>query len=436
MMRRPKENKMSKLAKLAKKGAVKRVQTWFWNRPPTEIENISVNNADIILVTFPVTLQDWVHRQRASGIKVLPYVSFYKTPELAKLQEEKERFDWGNPSRQECIQNPFWRAVATDNHPEWRARDEKGDIRQPFGHYDAGWSMSTPLVKSYRDACLQGIEALMKSGCDGIFLDNFFLQGNPAHHGLGSGAEVDQAIRSLTIEAAEIIHNYKPNAILCTNGSDDVIKHDKEMKSVIDFYASESMIFSWAWDLSFLYTGWPAQWAHYQSHAWHAGEGPQPVVIPYLGFSGRALREDAYTVMAAAWILGMAFSDGGTAANLSGVAGFAKRHKSFQGGAQTALLFQADNEHDKWLEDFYRLDLGEPIGEGQEIQACLLRHFEKGVCLFNPTPELKQITVKNWSGTTAYEHACGVNVDVRSGEVPVWLPPLTGRVLTHGKNNE
>ena len=400
---------------------MKRIQLWYCKRPPSQQEGILFERAEAVVVGYPKTLDGWVREIRSRGVKVLPYISAYKAPEMSAVLETK---DWqaGSPARSECAINPFWRAVATDDHPEWIARDEQGRARRPFEseEYSPGWNETSPLVPSYREACVRGLQDLLADGYDGVFLDNIKISGRPPHAGLGSAEDVARAMRSLALELGNLT---KPGVFMI-NG-----KPDAAVAPVADLYCLESFLFSWAWDLSaFWAEEWQAQWESYRSLAWKPGDGPQPVALGYLGFSGRSLREDAYALMACAWILGMAVCDAGTALDPAWMADFAGKNR-FQGGQDTALRFQARTSDGNWLEDFYRLDLGDPQADAVEQEGCLVRRFDRGVCIFNPTRRLVRLGLPEWGGR-AYEHACGVEVEAKGGIAPVYVPPFCGRILT------
>ena len=400
---------------------MKRVQLWDLKRPPTDREQIIFERADAVIVGYPKTLDGWVREIRTRGIKVLPYISAYKAPDMSAALETD---DWqsGSPARSECAINPFWQAVATDDHPEWIARDEQGKARRPFEseEYSPGWNETSPLVPSYREACLRGVQDLLADGYDGVFLDNVKITGRPPHAGLGSSEDVARAMRSLVLDLGNLT---KPK-IFMKNG-----KPDAAVAPIVDLYCLESFLFSWAWDLSsFCGEKWQKAWEAHRACAWQPGAGPQPVALGYLGFSGRSLREDAYALMSCAWILGMAVSDAGTALDPAWMADFAGKNR-FQGGQSTALRFQARGSDGRWLTEFYRLDLGDPAGNAIEQEGCLVRRFDRGVCIFNPTDRLDRLGLPGWSGR-AYEYACGVEVEAKGGIVSVYVPPFCGRILT------
>ena len=399
---------------------MKRVQFWYYKRPPGPHEDILFERADAVVVSYPTTLSVWVRELRNRGIKVLPYISAYKAPDMGAVLETE---DWqsGSPARSECAINPFWRAVATDGHPEWIARDERAKARRPFEsqQYSPGWNETSPLVPSYREACARGVRDLLADGHDGVFLDNVKIDGRPPHAGLGSPQDVALAMRSLALELGKTT---KP-AIFMING-----KLDAETAPAVDLYCLESFLFSWAWDLSsFWAEDWQEKWEAHRAISWQSGGGPQPVALGYLGFSGRSLREDAYALAACGWILGMAMSDAGTALDPTMVAEFAGKNR-FQGGQSSALVFRAGPADGSWLEEFYRFDPGDPRRDAIEQEGCMVRRFDHGTCIFNPTDKLARLVLSGWSGR-ARELACGVEIEPTNGSVPVHVAPFSGRVL-------
>jgi len=402
------------------------IQLWYLNREPEGDENLLFEKVDAVIVGYPKTLDVWVRGLQARGIKVLPYISFYKAPRVARVPESMG-WEGGSPAKSECLINPFWKAVATDDHPEWIGRDENGNARRPFENekYLQGWDQTCPLAASYREACIRGLQELMEDGYDGIFLDNVHISDRLPHVGQGSGEEVGNAATSLVIEAARLVHAMDPELLFAANG--EIVS---DIEPVVDLITLESFFFSCAWDLSIFLPeickpgleNWQAHFektlARYSSQPWRPGVGAQPVAIVYLGFSGRSLREDAFTFLAIARILGMAACDAGSALN-SGT------WKHFQ---SRDVFFRARSETAKWVRDFYRLDLGEPRSDVLHQENCLIRYFDRGACVFNPTDKVVRVSLEGWSGN-GYEIACDVDIAINDGIIPVWLPPFCGRIV-------
>ena len=405
---------------------MKWVQLWYLNRLPEGEEHMLFERAEAVIVGYPKTLDPWVRELRKRGVKILPYISFYKAPSFARIPENKG-WQGGSPAKSECLTNPFWRTVATDDHPEWIGRDENGAARRPFEKetYLQGWDQTCPLVDSYREACISGLRALLADGYDGIFLDNVHLSGRLPHAGHGSGEDVGTAAKTLVLEGAEVVHSACHDLLFAANG--EIIP---EVEAVADLVTMESFMFSWAWDLSVFETvagnedlrNWQEHIRHlierYGSKPWQPGGGPQPVGLGYLGFSGRSLREDAFTLLAVTSILGMAVCDAGTALK-------PRLWESFWSGR---VPFSPRAESEDWVPAFYNLDLGETRGDVVKQEGCLIRRFDRGVCVFNPTDRLARVNIEDWAGS-AYEMACNVDIAPKDGVLPLWVPPFSGRIV-------
>ena len=108
------------------------------------------------------------------------------------------------------------------------------------------------------------------------------------------------------------------------------------------------------------------------------------------------------------------------------VAGFARKNL-FQGGTRSALRYFTGTSHDSWVGEFYSVSLGAPRARLTEQNGCVVRYFERGLCVFNPTGQLARISLE-WSGKSAYEAACGTTIDSRNGQITLYVAPFSGRV--------
>ena len=124
----------------------------------------------------------------------------------------------------------------------------------------------------------------------------------------------------------------------------------------------------------------------------------------------------------------MAVGDAGTALDRSYLTEFAGRNL-FQGAVEGALRCQSRESASDWARDFYQLDPGQPLGGIRVCEQVLVREFENGVCAFNPTDTARTLTIPS-QRPVAFEHACGVEIEVRSGNLTLWIAPFSGRVAT------
>ncbi|MBI3987078.1 MAG: hypothetical protein HY343_09170 [Lentisphaerae bacterium] len=405
---------------------MKRVQIWYRKNLPTEAERLMFQNADVVILGYPFRHLGWAGELKKAGHRVIPYISFYKAPTVRELDESPD-WDTGSPARSECLVNPFWQNVAADRHPEFLARDEAGRPRRPFNNdgYAAGWNRTLQTVDGYRNACLDGVRALLSAGFDGCFLDNVHIQEGAEHEkGWRKGEfppETEAAFTRLVLEAADIVHANRPTNLFVVNGT-----RNKAILDRVDAYCMESFFFSWGWDMTFFTRAdCRDNLARFQRDAREVNA--QPIGISYLGYTGRALREDAYSALALFWILDMAFCDGNTVLDRTFLTRFAARNR-FQGAQEGALCFEAEDRQAAWTSDFYRLDLKKPVTTTEMKDDILVKHYEGGFCAFNPTPTLKKLSF-SWTHGDAHELATGNRILVYDGKGHIWLAPFSGRIV-------
>jgi len=126
-------------------------------------------SSDVVIVYFPMLLSDLVGELRCAGVKVLAYVSVYKAPVIAEL-EYGTGFQGGSPSREEVERNPFWLALSRRSH---FVMDQQGLVKRPFNKlYKKGWYQLCIWNAACRESALSGLNALLQSGLDGVFVDN------------------------------------------------------------------------------------------------------------------------------------------------------------------------------------------------------------------------------------------------------------------------
>ncbi len=242
---------------------------------------------------------------RGGGLRLL-YISIYKAPLLAQLPPDAPGWKGGSPARASAEQNPFWRQVNLQGHPEWILYGAAGQPRRPFDdpNYMPGWQRTAPSVAHYQEAVARGIQAVAQDGrFDGVYLDNFipgrcgqalpWLVLDDTGHYKNCPVEVyTEAFYDLTRHLRQRGQSASPAGKyfwLVING-----ECDPRAQALADSLVIESFMFSWAWPGSRL-TDAAALEKLGQFESLRA-RGGRPTVLCYFGFSGHPLRQDATRV--------------------------------------------------------------------------------------------------------------------------------------------
>ena len=119
-----------------------------------------------LVVGVPHT-KEWIDKAHAQGVKVIPYVSFYKSMNVAERRE-------ANPGEHINQDSPFWKELDLGKHPEWMLYQKDGEVRRPFDtpKYPARWQQVCTNAPGYAEATLRAVQKLMDLGADGLFIDN------------------------------------------------------------------------------------------------------------------------------------------------------------------------------------------------------------------------------------------------------------------------
>ena len=119
-----------------------------------------MKSAGITLVSHVPCTKDYFEKAHALGIRVLPYVSLYKTVDLSQWPEGRV--------------HPFWREVDCAKHPGWALIRPDGKRRRPFNNprYRRGAYQSCCNAPGIHEGYVRGIKAAMDLGADGVFVDN------------------------------------------------------------------------------------------------------------------------------------------------------------------------------------------------------------------------------------------------------------------------
>jgi len=94
------------------------------------------------------------------GLRIMPYVSLYKVVDSRESPGYRDQ--------------PFWQEIDLVDHPTWVLIREDGERRRPFDdpNYPAGLYQSCCNQPGIADAYVRGVENVLATGADGVFVDN------------------------------------------------------------------------------------------------------------------------------------------------------------------------------------------------------------------------------------------------------------------------
>ncbi len=94
------------------------------------------------------------------GLRIMPYVSLYKVVDSSESPGFRTQ--------------PFWREIDLVEHPDWALIREDGERRRPFDDpdYPAGIYQSCCNQPGIAEAYVRGVENVLATGADGVFVDN------------------------------------------------------------------------------------------------------------------------------------------------------------------------------------------------------------------------------------------------------------------------
>ncbi|MBU4199454.1 MAG: hypothetical protein KKE37_03895 [Verrucomicrobia bacterium] len=291
------------------------IQTcYFWYHgcePDNELLSV-IREDQMLVVTCPESCPKLVEGFKRAGGLVLVYVSIYKAPVIAEVPDDKRKWEGGSPFRSSLESNPYWKEVDLTDHPEWILRDGQGQPRRPFEAplYMSGWYQTTALAEGYGRAVCRGIEALVHDGrFNGIFLDNVHPTTLPSTV-QRAGRRQPAEMKAHELAFYELIQKIRETGDkasrerfwIQTNGS-----HHEVVQKIADSMLFESFLYSWAWTEPSM-DDEKAE-AMLNSLAILRQRGGRPIVLPYLGFSGHDIAEDARRVRRIADRANAIFSD-------------------------------------------------------------------------------------------------------------------------------
>lgn len=316
---------------------------WYRGCEPDEELRSLFREDQLLLVTCPDACPKLVADFNRGGGLVVPYVSTYKAPVLGEVPDGWNKWEGGSPAWSWAQVNPFWQAVDLTGHPDWILYVDEGQPRRPFDYptYMPGWYQTNPLAEGYCRAVLWGIEALAADPrFDGIFYDNFYC-----HEGCGSvlptkilkdneAQTVDARVYEKAID--DLAWSIRRTGDNATDGHFWMVLNgvrNEVAQQIADILMIESFLYSWAWTRD-----WDDQQAldKLMEPVTLRRRGGRVMPMPYFGFSGSNIADDARRVRRLTDQANAIFSDLLTLARPELVSVFARRNTE-QGGGKKAL---------------------------------------------------------------------------------------------------
>ncbi len=367
-------------------------------------------NDDVVktrLKGFPLIVgvphkKEWIDKAHEQGVKVIPYISFYKALAIADAVEGswKKAPGMGNPA--DGYISPFWKEMDLSKHPEWMLYNEAGEVRRPFDHkpYAAGWQQVCTNAPGYVDAALRGVRKLLDLDGDGLFIDNVHATVDCFGAKLGKHKHVEpeknnkETYKQLLQKVYDIVKNeYGQNKLIMLNsGADpeywpygDAMMHE----SYICSRASVERLNDWGPIIERAKRGKDAL-AH----------GKVIVALSYVRNTSPNIKGDAFFCYACAKLSGFHWADWFT--------------------------IPQDNP----AQELFTLRLGQPTSEMLETNGVHFRWFEKGLVIVNPAESEKELSISPVALASLRDVYAQTMVKADGGSLSLVIPAQSGRVLT------
>ena len=350
--------------------------------------------AGVTYVTHvPATAQTAADAHRW-GVKIMPYVSLYKVIDT--------RLDPG------YLKEPFWKEVDLAQHPDWALIRPDGKVRIPFDdpNYPKGIFQSCCNQPGIADAYVKGVEQVIATGADGVFVDN--VHPYPRCYGpdLGLHQHLDPAKSNTEMYKLALMRVFRavkahgPAFMTMLNSGGP--SHDYE--SYGDTLMWESFVFRWP----------EATWKNHavtcRTHDWKA-------------------------VVAAEKSWRDFTTAGGSIAPLTylPVRELEQPHAYLAFVCAKLCNFQqwtcSVTERQDTIRQLYRTDLGSPAGPLENDGPVYFRRYAKGLVAGNSSTETVQVSLP-WvlRDSNVADQYSGDLLTARDGKITVTLPSDCGRV--------
>jgi len=330
-------------------------------------------------ITHCPTSREFLGAARRRGIRAFPYMTFYQAPLFATYYEFR------------LAAHPHW--ILVDKHGQW--------TRTGFWESEDAKNMycTCPNVKGYTDALLAHVEALMRRGAGGIFLDN--VHPNETCYGPRFGKHRHlfksqrKAFADLLRRTKAIIRKYDPDGALLVNSASPATL-PKEFWPWVDADMSESFICTWVAEKR--WGNWHTDWNGIDKKI---PPGKQVCALSYVGHTTNPVKDDLYFTYASARLMNFIWNGGGT-----GHVGE---------NADLAVL--------------YAIKLGQPTAAEATAAGVHYRRFANGIVAVNPTDVTQSIVLTNGFPLSLLKDLFnGKDIPVTDQRVTLTLPAQSGRV--------
>ncbi len=319
---------------------------WPVRSEPDDELRALIREDQMLMVACPDGCPKLIADFKRKGGIVLLYISTYKAPLIEEVPDNLNIKVWegGSPDRTSISLNPYWKTVNLTNHPDWILYYPDEQPRRPFEdpNYMAGWYQTNPSSKGYQEAVLKGIQAIVHDErFDGIMYDNFIDWGRPSkilQEGQFKTITADED-RNAFLSLAQLIRETgdrtsqevgKEHFWIVLNGEHPEIAHQ-----IADVLELESFMYSWAWPGASMNDQEALK--KLTTPCTLLKRGGRWMPMPYFGFSGNDIVEDAKRLYKIIKQTNAIFSDMFTLARPAMVSTFARRNWAKQSGGQDKL---------------------------------------------------------------------------------------------------
>ena len=284
---------------------IKDIQTcYFWPcrcEPDAQLRPL-MREDQLLMVVSPHACPKLIVDFRQAGGLVLLYISTYKAPNIKEVPDNFNLQQWetGSPDYTSLQDNPFYQAVNLEGHPDWILYEKDGQPRRPFDDpgYMTGWYQTTALAADYAKAAVRGVRAVAADPrFDGIFYDNFHPTNEPSQilkNGKLETANMEDHQKHF-YELAGSIRKAGDEVsdehfwILINNGGN--LYEDTTSQEIADFIEIEAFVYGWDHPGSTMNDEEATQ--KLTANTIIKERGGKVVPMPYFGFSGSDIAEDA-----------------------------------------------------------------------------------------------------------------------------------------------
>ena len=340
--------------------------------------------------------KEWIDRAHGRGVRVIPYISFYKSVNVTERREAGARYDASSAER-----SPFWDDLDLGRHPEWMLYLKDGRVRRPFDSetYPVGWQQVCTNAPGYAEAALRGVRSLMDLGVDGLVIDNVHPCADCFGEELGRHAHVEpeksnkETYKALLCRVYDLVKSYSRDKVIMLNPGGVSAEY-------------------WPYGDAMMYESYICTSAEHSTERWHSPDqllemadrcrqalanGKAVIALSYLGSTAFDIKDDAFYCYAWAKLSGFHWADW------------------FTLGESPAR-------------ELFRIRLGVPVEEREEIDGIYLRRFSKGLVAVNPSE--KEVGVRTgWASDVRLRDVyTGETVHTTQGSLSVSVPARSGRV--------